>query len=381
MTRKLAYGLTAPLVAAFVAIAVSSIALLIAGDSPATAFSEMWQSIDGTEPVVAIINRAVPYYIAGVAVAVGFKMRLFNIGVDGQHQLAALCAAAFGFGIGAWGLPAPLYVASIFAVAVLVSMVWAAIPAILKVTRNVNEVISTIMLNFIASQLIFYLLRERWDRGAGQVAETGPLPNAALIPRLNRLVEAVGFNLPANVVLQGFLPIAIVVGIGYHVLLNRSRFGFDLRVSGENPTAAKAAGINPKRMVIITMLISGGVAALIGMAPLLADPQFGKYGDQFPQGFGFTGLSLALLGRNHPVGIAAAAVVWATIERATQRLSFVGIPQEIGIILQGSFLLAAVIAFEVVRRRADEAETRSMSRRQPIGAPRGPTLTPEGAGS
>jgi simple sugar transport system permease protein len=366
MSRKLLYGIAAPLLAAAVAVAVSSIALLIAGESPATTFLEMWKSIDSTASVVAIVNRAVPYYVAGVAVAIGFIMRLFNIGVDGQHQLAALFAAAFGFGIGSWGLPAPIYVLSVFLVAVLVAMIWAAIPAVLKITRNVNEVISTIMLNFIASQLIFYLLREHWDRGSGLVAETGPLPRAARIPTLNRLFEAVGFHFPANVVLQGFLPVAILVGVAYHVVLNRSRFGFDLRVSGQSPTAAKAAGIDPKRMVLLTFLISGAIAGLIGLAPLLADPQYGKYGDQFPQGLGFTGLSLALLGRNHPVGIAAAAVVWATIERATQRLSFIDIPQEIGIILQGSFLLAAVVAYEVVRRKAEDAETRAMARRTPL---------------
>jgi ABC-type uncharacterized transport system permease subunit len=366
VSRKLVFGLAAPLAAAVVAIAISSIALMIAGDNPLDAFREMWKSIDGTGPIVAIVNRAVPYYIAGVAVAVGFRMRLFNIGVDGQHQLAALFAAAFGFGISSWDLWPPLYVAMIFAVAVLVSMVWAAIPAILKVTRNVNEVIATIMLNFIASQVIFYLLREHWDRGTGQIAETGPLPKGALIPHLNRIVEALGFHFPANIVLQGFLPFAIAVGIAYHVLLNRSRFGFDLRVSGESPTAAKAAGVDPRRMVVLTFLISGAVGALIGLGPLLADPQFGKYGDQFPQGIGFAGLSLALLGRNHPAGIAAAALVWATIERATQRLSFIDIPQEIGIILQGSFLLAAVIAYEVVRRKAEESETRAMSRQRPI---------------
>lgn len=377
MSRKLIFGVAAPLAAAIVAIAISSIALLIAGDSPLDAFREMWKSIDGTGPIVAIINRSVPYYIAGVAVAVGFRMRLFNIGVDGQHQLAALFAAAFGFGISSWNVWPPLYVALIFIVAIVVSMVWAAIPAILKVTRNVNEVIATIMLNFIASQLIFYLLREHWDRGTGQIAETGALPRAARIPHLNRLVEALGFHFPANIVLQGFLPFAVVVGVAYHVMLNRSRFGFDLRVSGESPTAATAAGVNPKRMVILTFLISGGVAALIGLGPLLADPQFGRYGDQFPQGIGFTGLSLALLGRNHPVGIAAAALVWATIERATQRLSFIGIPQEIGIILQGSFLLAAVIAYEVVRRKAEEAETRAMSRQRAIATvvPTAPAAT------
>ena len=256
-------------------------------------------------------------------------------------------------------------------------MAWASIAAVLKVTRNVNEVISTIMLNFIASQLIFYLLREHWNRGTGLVAETGPLPSGARIPHLNRLFEAIGFHFPANVVVQGFLPIAVIVGIAYYVVLNRSRFGFDLRVSGQNPAAAKASGINPKRMVLLTFLISGGIAGLIGLAPLLADPQYGKYGDQFPQGLGFTGLSLALLGRNHPVGIAAAALVWATIERATQRLSFIDIPQEIGIILQGSFLLAAVVAYEVVRRKAEEAETRAMARRTPMPtAPAPPPIAP-----
>ena len=111
MSSKLLYGVAAPVLAAVVAVAVSSIALLIAGESPRTAFVEMWKSIDSTASVVAIVNRAVPYYVAGVAVAIGFIMRLFNIGVDGQHQLAALFAAAFGFGIGSWGLPAPLYVA------------------------------------------------------------------------------------------------------------------------------------------------------------------------------------------------------------------------------------------------------------------------------
>ena len=196
VSRKLLYGVAAPVLAAVVAVAVSSIALLIAGESPRTTFLEMWKSIDSTASVVAIVNRAVPYYVAGVAVAIGFIMRLFNIGVDGQHQLAALFAAAFGFGIGSWGLPAPLYVASIFLVAVLVAMVWASIAAVLKVTRNVNEVISTIMLNFIASQLIFYLLREHWNRGTGMVAETGPLPEGGTNPQPQQPVRSDRLPLP-----------------------------------------------------------------------------------------------------------------------------------------------------------------------------------------
>ena len=114
------------------------------------------------------------------------------------------------------------------------------------------------------------------------------------------------------------------------------------------------------------------IAGTIGLGPLMTE-EF-TYGDQFPKTLGFTGLALALLGRNHPVGIAAAALVWATIERATQRLSKIGIPQEIGVILQGSFLLAAVIAYEVVqaleRRRRGQSRRRTNARR-PDGRDRG----------
>jgi len=118
------------------------------------------------------------------------------------------------------------------------------------------------------------------------------------------------------------------------------------------------------------------VAGLIGMHYLLADPQFYKFGDQFPKTVGFTGISIALLGRNHPGGIVAAALVWATIERATQRLSTLGIPQEIGPILQGSFLLAAVIAFEIVRRRNDAAAAAAAARA--VQAAPSPPLPPAG---
>ena len=359
--RRIIRAVEAPLLAAAVAIVVSSIALWIAGDDPVEAFREMWKTIDSTESVVIILNKAVPFYVAGVAVAIGFKMNLFNIGADGQYRLAALFAAAIGAAV---TLPAPLHVALIVLVAMFVGAAWASIAGVLKVTRNVNEVISTIMLNYIATGVSAFLILESSffrNRNVELVAETKPLPASALLPPLNRLFEVVGFHFAESVTLQGFLPYAILLGVLYHVMLNRSRFGFDLRTSGLNPAAARSAGVNPKAMVLKTIMLSGAVAGLIGMSNLLADPQFGKYGDQFPKTLGFTGIAIALLGRNHPVGIGAAALVWATIERATQRLSLLGIPQEVGLILQGTFLLAAVIAYEVVNRRNQEAAAREAS--------------------
>ena len=154
---RLGPNVLAPLIAGAVAIAVSSVALLLSGNSPIEAFSAMWKVLDSTESVVGIINKAVPYYVAGVAVAIGFKMGLFNIGADGQYRLGALFAAYFGAKA---DLPAVLHVLYIVLVAVVVAAAWAAIAGILKVTRGVNEVISTIMLNYIAIGLTAWLLND-----------------------------------------------------------------------------------------------------------------------------------------------------------------------------------------------------------------------------
>jgi simple sugar transport system permease protein len=234
---RFARGLVAPALAAAVALVVSCLALWISGNSIPDAFSAMWKSIRSVESVISIINRATPYYVAGVAVAIGFKMNLFNIGANGQYRLAALLAAAAGAAV---NLPAPIHVAFMFAVAIAVGGAWAAIVGILKVTRGVNEVISSIMLNYIAVGLSAFLVAEYLRNPDKQVAETRLLPKSARLPSLDPLLELVGIDtgpLPA----PGFLPFAILIGIGYYILLFRSRFGFELRVSGMNPAAASSA--------------------------------------------------------------------------------------------------------------------------------------------
>ena len=350
----------APLIAAVSAILISSVALIISGNDPVEAFQEMWKTIDSTQSVVIIINTAVPLYIAGVAAAIGFKMNLFNIGTNGQYLLAALVAGWAGAEV---SLPPVLHVPFVLLVGMTVGGCWALIAGILNVTRNVNVVVSTIMLYYIAVGVCAFLLAEifRDKSSGGLVAQTKLMPDSAQLPTLNPIFEFFGFNFGDNVEIYGFLPLAIILGLTYYVLLNRSLFGYELRLSGMNPDAALAAGVNPKRMVLITLFMSGAVAGLIGMPFLMSDPSFLKYGDAFPTMLGFTGLGIALLGRNNPAGIAAAAIVWATIERATQRLGPIGIPPEIGRILQGSFLLAAVIAYEVVRRRNDAAAVAAAS--------------------
>ena len=335
--QRIALGLAAPLLALIVALLLSSVALVLSGNSPIKTFESM---IDyGVDPgtMVQTINRSVTYYLSALAVAIGFRMNLFNIGVDGQYRIAAFFAAV----VGGWlVLPGPVLMVVVVLVAVAVGAIWAGIAAILKATRGVSEVISTIMLNVIGAGIVAYLLdpsRLGTLIGSQQVS-TEPMPSDAYLP-----------GIPvAGGEIFGFIVVAVACGIGYWVLLGRTRFGFDLRATGLSETAAVASGVSVKTMVVRTMLLSGGVAGLVGMPLLLGESH--AYASDFPAGYGFSGIAIALLGRNHPIGIAIGALLWSFLEQSSQILDLEGVPKEIVTIMQGVTVLSVVIAYEVVRR-------------------------------
>jgi simple sugar transport system permease protein len=319
----------------------------------------MWDNVNGADGIVTILNYSGRYYVMGAAVALGFKMNLFNIGANGQYQIAALLAGAAG---GALGLPGPINIVLIILVAMVTGGAWAFIPGVMNTTRRVNIVIATIMMNGVAAGLIGYLLRTKFrDKSDFMTAHTKTIPAESRIPSLNRALRLVGYHLPDQTFLQGFLVIAVLVGIAFYLLIYRSRFGYDLRASGVNAAAARSSGVDPKRMVLTTMVLSGAFAGLAAMSVLLSEQY--EYGDRFPTLLGFTGISVALLGRNSPGGIAASALVFATIEQGARGLAIVNIPQEIGQILQGTLLFVAVISYEVTRRRNQAAEIREAAAR------------------
>jgi ABC-type uncharacterized transport system permease subunit len=338
---RVVVALVAPLLAIAFAVVVTSIILAFSGHPPFEVFSTMIEY--GTRPrtVTLTVNSAITYYLSALAVAIGFKMNLFNIGVDGQYRLAAMLAAAVG---GAVSLPAPLHVALIVLVAMAVGAFWAGIAGLLRTSRGVSEVISTIMLNFIATGIVAYLLAP--DRLAEPIAGsnnigTAPIPESGRIPGLSLIPGS------SNEV-YGFIILAAFVGAAYWFTLSRTRFGFDLRATGANQAAAVASGVNVKKMVVTTMLLSGAVAGLVGMPQLLGASY--TYSLDFPAGLGFTGIAIALLGRNSPIGIAFAALLWGFLENSAQILDLEGIPKEIVQIMQGVIVLSVVIAYELVRR-------------------------------
>ena len=295
--------------------------------------------------------------------AIGFRMNLFNIGVDGQYRLAAFTAAVVG---SSFELPKPLHIAVIVLVAMLVGATWAGIAALLKVTRGVSEVISTIMLNAIATTLIAYMLREVAVDVAGSnnigtkpIAASGAFPSIPLIP-----------TSPLNV--YGFIVVAALAGIAYTVVLGRTRFGFDLRATGRSESAAVASGVDVKRMVLISMLLSGAVAGLVGMPQLLGGDSR-SYSLDFPAGLGFTGIAIALLGRNNAIGMAVAALLFSFLDSSSIILDINNISKEIVLIIQGTIVLSVVVAYELVRRYSLVTEQRRVSRElaeEPPPAPR-----------
>jgi general nucleoside transport system permease protein len=363
--RRVFLSLLAPRAAVVVAMAISSAALLAIGKNPLTAFKLMGQYGAQSNSMVSIVNRAVPLYLSALAVAIGFKMNLFNIGVEGQYTLAALVAAAVGAAV---HLPAPIHITLILFTGMAVGALWAGVAGVLKVTRGVSEVISTIMLNLIAtSGLSAYLLNHYFKRPSSPsdlTTRTHDIPASGLFPPLNKLL---GLKNPPED-LTGFLIVAIIVGVIFYVLVWRTRFGYNLRASGLNPDAARASGVDPGAMVIKTMLLSGAIAGLVGMMYLLSF--FHSYSLDFPTGLGFAGIAVALVGRNHPGGIALAALLFGFLDRSAQILDLNNIPKEIFLIIEGIIILAVVIAYEVVRRLIEAQEVRS-------AAEKAKALTPE----
>ena len=354
--RRLGNVLAAPLIAFIIALIASALALKVGGYSPAVAFKAMFNQVTTVESAAIIVNKAVPLFLSGLAVAIGFRMGLFNIGVEGQLQIAAAMAGVVGAAV---HLPTPLHILLISLTAITVGALYAAIPGILKVTRNVNEVISTIMLNAIAISLIAWVSKTGLFITTA-FRQTRPLPKSAWFPKLNTPLSWIGIHLPAGTQLFGFTIIAIFIGIGFHIMLTKSRFGFDLKASGLNPVAARFSGVNSKKMIFTTMVISGAMAGAVGLPALLSEQHSYKIGE-FPAGFGFGGIAVALLGRNSTPGIAFSALLFGLIERASLALQDKKIPREIGVIMQGIIILSAVVAYEVVKRRNEAAAIRDAS--------------------
>lgn len=357
-SNRLLLTLAAPVVAIVFALLASVLALALTGNPAGEVFGILVDQLTSVRDILRTLNRAGPYYVSGVAVAIGFKMNLFNIGVEGQYRVAMFAAAVAGAYV---NLPAVLHVTFCIVVAMATGALWAAIPAVLKAYRGVSEVISTIMLNYIATGVLAFLFSEVFAiRIPGDL-----LPKTKEMPRSSWMPNLIEENLHN---IGGFLLVAVGLGVAYYLLVWRSRFGFRLRASGTNPTAARTAGIDPRSMIFGAMLLSGAAAGLVGLPQLLGERH--AYSADLTLGLGFSGIAVALLGRNSPVGVAFAALTFGFLDSAARFLDLVSIPKEIVTIMQGILVLTVVIVYEIGRRtkerRTQERASRTLGTLDPL---------------
>ncbi|MFD8706371.1 ABC transporter permease [Kitasatospora sp. NPDC059648] len=338
--ERIVLALAAPVLAVVLSVAICSVLLATSGKNPFDAWNVMITFATKSDGQVLILNRATTYYLAAAAAAFGFRMNLFNIGVEGQYKVAALFAAFVGAQV---DLPAFIQIPLLLVTAMLVGGLYASIAGLLKVYRGVSEVISTIMLNAIAVSIVGLLLvpgvfAPKASSTSNSI-QTNPVSDSSHF-----------FSIPtAGGDLWGFLFIAVLVGVLFQFTLTRTRFGFDLRATGRSESAATASGVNVKRMVVTSMVVSGAIAGLIGLPELLQNSY--SYGQSFQPGLGFLGISIALLGRNSPIGMAFAALLFAFLDSTGSQLPLKGgFPFEIVAVMQGTIVICVVVAYELVRR-------------------------------
>lgn len=313
-----------PLVAVLAAFVVGGIIILILGDNPFHAFGLLIGSSFGSiKDFGWTLHYATPLIFTGLAVAIAFRCGLLNIGAEGQLYVAAFATAWMGIKLGgtvvnifgkeenwSWtSLPWFVLVPICILTAVVVGGIWGAIPGILKAKFGSHEVINTIMLNFIGIALVSYFTQYYYKIPGDPILQTANIGDAAHIPQLNQFLTFIPKDVPLNV---AFL-LAILMCVLIYIFLWKTKWGYELRAVGENPSAAEYGGISPKKQIITAMTISGALAGMVAIGEVLGTRH--NYYDGFSAEWGFWGIAVALLGRNHPLGVFVAAIFFGVLMR------------------------------------------------------------------
>ena len=331
-----------PFLAILTAIVLGGVIIAIVRGNPFLAYRGLIQGSFGSAKALSeTAVWATPYILGGLAVALAFKGGLFNIGAEGQLALGATVSALIGYALPEWlgfDLPLIIHLPLTFLIGVASGALWASIVGFLKAYTGGHEVINTIMMNYIALNSISFLLNGPMkDRDPNNVIARTPLiADSARIPAL---FEGLRIH-------WGFI-IALLVAFLVWWLLNKTTLGFEIRTVGANPDAAKYAGINVKRTIILTMALSGMLAGMAGTVEVTGLNYRHELG--FSIGYGFDAIAIALLGKSHPLGVVLAAILFAAMRNGATRMQFLTqMPVDVISMLQALILLF-VAADAIVR--------------------------------
>jgi simple sugar transport system permease protein len=297
---------------------------VLIGDNPFQTYNLLiGNSFGSLKDVGYMLFYATPLIFTGLAVAVAFRCGLLNIGAEGQLYVAAFATAWVGIKFGgtvvnvfgtdvdySWmSLPAVILVPLCILTAMVAGGIWGAIPGILKARFGSHEVINTIMLNFIAVALVSYFTQYHYKKPGDAILQTVPIGEAAHIPRISQFIPGMPEFVPLSV---AFL-LAITMCVLVYIFLWKTKWGYELRAVGENASAAEYGGISPRKQIVIAMTISGALAGMVAVGEVLGNRYL--YYHDFSGEVGFLGIAVALLGRNHPLGVFLAAIFFAILQR------------------------------------------------------------------
>ena len=303
-----------PLAAVFMALVIGAVIMMATSVAPATILRSFVAMADGSVGSINAISEtltaSIPLVLAGLGIGLAFRAGLFNIGAEGQMVIGGLAAAIASFSI--TGLPMAIHMPLVLIIGLVFGGIYAAIAGFLRAATGAHEVISTIMLNLISFRLLDYLLRQPFIQKEGR---SDPISKAVLdTAELPRLLSFIDPNLRLHLGL--FLMLGAVALVYW--LLFRSKLGFAFRISGENPDAARYAGIRAGMTIVIAMAIAGGLAGLAGAAQVTG--VLGRATPGFTAGIGFDAIAVALLGRSHPVGILLAGILFGALEAGGRQM-------------------------------------------------------------
>ncbi len=327
-----------PVVCLGVALLVAAGVVAMVGQSPLEVMTALVQGAFGTlRGLSYTLYYATTFIFTGLAVAVAFHGGLFNIGGEGQAVMGGLGTGLAALYLSA-SLPAWAMLPIMLVVGMLFGMLWAAVPAYLQAYRGSHVVITTIMFNFIASSILVYLLVNHLRPKGVMAIESKVFAASATLPSAQSALAWVGVEWPASPLNLSLL-LALLACLGVYLFLWRSRAGYRLRAVGSSASAAEYAGIHSKHQTLIAMAVSGALAGMVGMNEIAGVS--GKLILEFVGGAGFTGIAVALMGRNHPVGIVFASVLFGALFQGGAEVSFdvPGFSRDMVVMLQGFIVL------------------------------------------
>jgi simple sugar transport system permease protein len=327
-----------PIVNLGLALIVCAIVVAVVGLDPLQVITLLVKGAFGSQAGLGYtLYYATTFVFTGLAVAVAFHGGLFNIGGEGQAMMGGLGCAAVALGLGDH-LGAALLLPLMVAAAMAAGALWGAVPGALQAWRGSHIVITTIMFNFIASALLAYLLVNVLKAPGSMTVETGPFPESAHLAGMHQVLAALGIEWPRTPLNLSVL-LAVAAAVAVYLFLWRSRAGYELRAVGFSPDAAHYGGIRPRGQVMLAMGISGALAGLVGINEL-AGVQHRLLLD-YVVGAGFTGIAVSLIGRNHPVGIVLAALLFGALYQGGAELAFEipGFSRDMVTTLQGLIVL------------------------------------------